>query len=35
MTLPLLVLIGLMVLSLVFATRLKEATTMLTDIGSN
>ncbi len=32
MTLPLLVLIGLMVLSLVFATRLKEATTMLTDI---
>ncbi len=33
MTLPLLVLIGLMVLSLVFATRLKEATTMLTDIG--
>jgi len=35
MTLPLLVLIGLMVLSLVFATRLREATTMLTDIGSN
>lgn len=35
MTLPLLVLIGLMVLSLVFATRLKEATTKLTDIGSN
>jgi MFS family permease len=35
MTLPLLVLIGLMVLSLVFATRLKEATTMLTDIESN
>jgi len=35
MTLPLIVLIGLMVLSLVFATKLKEATTMLTDIGSN
>ena len=35
MTLPLLVLIGLMVLSLAFATRLKEATTMLTDIGNN
>jgi len=35
MTLPLLVLIGLMVLSLVFVTRLKEAKTMLTDLGSN
>ncbi len=35
MTLPLLVLIGLLVLSLAFATRLKEATTMLTDIGNN
>ncbi len=31
MTLPLLVLIGLMVLSLVFASRLKEATTILVD----
>jgi len=35
MTLPLLVLIGLMVLSLLFATRLKEATTFMTDIGSS
>ena len=35
MTLPLLVLIGLMVLSLLFATRLKEATTLMTDIGSS
>lgn len=35
MTLPLLVLIGLMVLSLVIATRLREATTLLTDIGSD
>jgi MFS family permease len=33
MTLPLLILIGLMVLSLLFATRLKEATTILTDSG--
>jgi MFS family permease len=33
MTLPLLILIGLMVLSLFFATRLKEATTILTDSG--
>ncbi len=34
MTTPLLVLIGLMVLSLLFAARLKEATTILTDSGS-
>jgi len=34
MTTPLLILIGLMVLSLLFATRLKEATTILTDSGS-
>ena len=33
MTLPLLVLTALMVLSLLFATRLKEATTILTDSG--
>jgi len=33
MTLPLLILIGLLVLSLLFATRLKEATTILTDSG--
>lgn len=33
MTLPLLVMIGLMVLSLLFAARLKEATTILTDSG--
>lgn len=35
MTLPLLVLIGLMVLSLLFASRLKEATTLMTDVGSS
>jgi MFS family permease len=35
MTTPLLILIGLMVLSLLFATRLKEATTILTDSGSS
>ena len=35
MTLPLLVLIGLMVLSLLFVTRLKEATTFMTDIGNS
>jgi len=34
MTTPLLVLIGLMILSLLFAARLKEATTILTDSGS-
>jgi cyanate permease len=34
MTLPLLVLIGLMILSLAFATRLKEAKTLLTAAGS-
>jgi cyanate permease len=34
MTLPLLVLIGLMILSLAFATRLKEAKTLLTSAGS-
>ncbi len=35
MTLPLLGLIGLMVLSLLFVTRLKEATTFMTDIGNS
>ena len=34
MTMPLLVLIGLMILSLIFATRLKETTTFLTDNNS-
>ena len=34
MTMPLLVLIGLMILSLIFATRLKETTTFLTDTSS-
>jgi MFS family permease len=35
MTLPLLVMIGLMVLSLVFVIRLKEAATLLTDAGKD
>ena len=35
MTLPLLVLIGLLVLSMFLATRLKEAKTLLTDLGSD